>query len=198
MKNNRGNALFLILIAVALFAALSYAVTQSGRGGGSVQRETLQLKAAQMVQYATAVRNGVQKMVLFGTPVASINPWWDSGLDTALFSKAGGGVTMQPANVGAAGYGYPAATDYYFNMPSDGVSILDLGTTAPEMLMVIQFKLNEDGRVLCQAIDDLLKIGTIPGASSGLDWNKAAPAVPVACVRNWNDFYIFYVAVTEA
>src|SRR3954466_10752008 len=70
MKNEaeRGNALFLVLIAVALFAALSYAITQSGRGGGSgITNEQAQLVAARIIQMANDTRTGIQRMTLTGT-----------------------------------------------------------------------------------------------------------------------------------
>lgn len=61
MTKQNGNALFLILIAVALFAALSYAVTQSGRGGGNIDRETASIQAAQIIQFSGLLRAEVQR-----------------------------------------------------------------------------------------------------------------------------------------
>ncbi len=106
--NSKGNALFLILIAVALFAALSYALTQSGRGGGSTDKETETLDAARLVQYAGAVERGIQRMrILNGTQDTDIsfhdNGWGFTGYqhgspqpdENRVFQTDGGGVTWQ-------------------------------------------------------------------------------------------------------
>ncbi len=63
----RGNILFLILLAVVLFAALSYAVTSSMRGGGSNSgKENAELAAADILNYFSQVDTAVQRMVLTG------------------------------------------------------------------------------------------------------------------------------------
>jgi hypothetical protein len=84
--SERGNALFLILIAVALFAALSYAITQSGRGAGNASNETNSVYAGQITQIGADLKVGVLRMILNGTPSTSI-------------------VTNTPSNRSSAGIG---------------------------------------------------------------------------------------------
>ena len=64
-RNSDGNVLFLILIAVALFAALSYAVTSSSRGGGKgISEEKANMGAAAIEQYVAHLRAEVQRLMI--------------------------------------------------------------------------------------------------------------------------------------
>lgn len=64
-RNARGNVLFLILIAVALFAALSYAVTQSSKGGGEgISKDKAKLAASEIIQYSVGLQQAITRMKL--------------------------------------------------------------------------------------------------------------------------------------
>lgn len=122
-NNQKGNVLFLILIAVALFAALSYAVTQSSRSGGDASRETNILNAAQLTQYPTSIRTAVLRLVIDGYQDTNIlyNP--PAGGFTAasepfeVFATIGGGAINQnaPSEVMAQGGVNPDGT-WFINM----------------------------------------------------------------------------------
>lgn len=72
--NQRGNVLFLILIAVALFAALSYAVTSSQRGGGKgISDEKVKTGAASIQQYVSLMRASVQRLMLSGCTLENLD-----------------------------------------------------------------------------------------------------------------------------
>ena len=108
-RSQAGNVLFLILIAVALFAALSYAVTSSSRsGGGGVEKDKAKLVASQMVQWASSMEQGITRMKLinrctnaqlsfeaapfYGTDSAYLNPNSPADKRCFLFHPNGGGV----------------------------------------------------------------------------------------------------------
>lgn len=62
----KGNVLFIILIAIALFAALSYAVTSSNRTTeGTLSKYKARIAAAQLIQFATEVEQGVRDVMFY-------------------------------------------------------------------------------------------------------------------------------------
>ncbi len=62
-KSCNGNVLFLILIAVALFAALSYAVTSSTRNSNTnISEDEANLQASAILNYTSALRAAILRM----------------------------------------------------------------------------------------------------------------------------------------
>lgn len=109
-KSESGNVLFLILIAVALFAALSYAVTQSSRsGGGDASSETNLVNSATITQYPSSIRTAmIRMMVSNSVDPTDLNfnapPYTD--LNTATLQSEG---VFYPANGGGGGATYTTA-----------------------------------------------------------------------------------------
>lgn len=120
----RGNALFLILIGVALFAALSYAVTQTGRGGRDARNETIEIEASRLFTQMASIRSAVDRLTLLGCPKEQLSyegapgsyanqVKFPSDTDCLVFNGEGGGQAYQSPDVsllnaafsGAAGYG---------------------------------------------------------------------------------------------
>lgn len=133
MANSRGNALFIILIAVILFGAMSYAVTQSERGGKSVDSEKERVEAALIAEYASLLQQTVQRMLLTGTSASNLN-FSSSGTGRdAVFAPDGGGIPYKMPE---------GATDMFFrtNVGIMGIGA-DTGTTADIILFVYDLPL---------------------------------------------------------
>lgn len=106
MTAQRGNILFLILLAVVLFAALSYAVTSSTRGGGrDASQEKTDMLAAQMLQAASLTENTIMRAMTvdgikeYGFDVSGTNSArTPNGTCTQaackLFTGNGGGIAL--------------------------------------------------------------------------------------------------------
>lgn len=154
-----GNVLFLILIAVALFAALSYAVTQSTRGGGNADDETSLISSATLTQYPASLKTSILRMSI-SSGVADqqleFNPPSTLGSCTVseancLFSSLGGGASYQQANSDVVTGSAPVAWVFNSNnsiedIGSDGVAATNAETIAflPGVTNGICTKINQE------------------------------------------------------
>lgn len=173
-----GNVLFLILIAVALFAALSYAVTQSTRGGGNADDETSLISSATLTQYPASLKTSILRMSIssgVGDDELMFNPPSDmtdcetADANACVFSSNGGGASFQNASSDVIATGGSAA--WVFNKENE---IEDIGTTvggnAPSVasMEVIAF-LNGIRLNVCQKINEELGITGVPVEDANVD-----------------------------
>jgi hypothetical protein len=109
-----GNALFLILIAVALFAALAYAITGSGRGGGNISKEQATLAQGLSDQCNAYIQHMVDSLqVISGCPLNQISYELPNGTNPNalapvdkhchVFNKNGAGATPCGIYLGSLG-----------------------------------------------------------------------------------------------
>lgn len=175
-NGERGNVLFLILIAVALFAALSYAVTQSTRSGaGSSDSETGLINSAQLTQYPAGVRTAVVRMIIGGVETSnlSFNPPSDfinitNNLAWHVFHPTGGGATFANAPGDVMQSGNPARWNFNAKNQINLIGTTQ-GTGAPtaQTADIIAF-LPGISQSICNRINQELGI-TGPIAETGID-----------------------------
>jgi hypothetical protein len=182
-RGESGNVLFLILIAVALFAALSYAVTQSSRSGGNDSAgEKSLISSAQLTQYPAGIRTSIVRMLINGVDVNDLvfNQPKDYGsgqliddtdsdndqlVKDSVFHPRGGGATYSagPADLMADGQQH----DWVF---SSAYEVLNIGSSLandPEGNDVIAF-LPGVAQGVCRKINSQLGIdSSITGWADG-------------------------------
>lgn len=181
MQRSAGNALFLILIAVALFAALSYAVTQSGRGGGGIDRENRALLAANIVTYAANMRSVIQRMAIINGVADNQYRFVNNNTNCAttdcqVFNAAGGGASNIAPNAELLDSAWSAETTYGQWVYNGGHNVTGVGTTTgdatgSELIAVLPW-LRKD---ICLEINNRLGV-TNPSGDAPVDAASYSPS----------------------
>lgn len=170
----RGNVLFLILIAVALFAALSYAVTQSTRsGGGDAGRETSLVNSAAITQYPASIKTSIVRMIVSNGVTVDNLTFDDPSLFTANLTTP----ALQAANVfhpsgGGANYSQAPNAVMANNLPGTWVfnaqnRVWNIGTDTTSTAGVdIVAILPSVTQAICERIHSQLGLGAVPTLSN--------------------------------
>jgi len=175
----RGNVLFLILIAVALFAALSYAVTSSSRtSSGTTDGESNLINSAQITQYPASVRTAVVRMLINGVAANQLEfndaPNFTALTDTnpnpgatavsrgwGVFHPDGGGATLVTAPPEVMENGQPGVWRFNSAYQVSNIGRTDSAATGNYANEVLAF-LPGVQRAACRRLNEELGIAATP------------------------------------
>lgn len=215
-QNERGNVLIYILVAVALLGALSFAVSQSGRGNvQQLSAERARLLATEILEYSTNLKNAVVQLKLRGCDESELNfdnpvvSGYTNGAAPTdgtcdIFGTNGGGLSWQTQQAQARNSESEYFTDYQINATNNTPN---LGTFSGELYFIAE--LNEE---VCAIMNDLLAVTPAdpPATDAGFSLHTsfkftggysqvssidAYPATSAACFENGPTGRYYYYKV---
>lgn len=217
-KNESGNVLIYVLLAIALFAALGFTLARqtSTSGTEEVDEAKLRLYATDLMNYAAQVRSVMDQMSFSGTDIDDyvFDQPGDAGFNTAphihkVFHPQGGGLVV--ANIPSAAFGALAstpATDWYLGRFNN----VEWTQTANTDIILSAYNISQ---AVCEEINSSITgSSTIPTLASGsadnffvdtatdLDFTSAVCAgcdgYKSLCAHDsGNDIYTFYSVVAQ-
>lgn len=156
MKFQSGSALFLVLLAIGLFAALTYAVTQTGRGARNIDPEKAALAAASLMQFAADIEAGFARSKLVGkydwSEISYGGTNTDCDTDKCDLFAAGRGVAPDLDDVPKEAIG----NDTSKNAQTRFIRVDGLGSDDPEVAIVVY----GIPHAICKAVNDAVGIET--------------------------------------
>jgi len=170
-KNQNGNAIVIIFIAIALFGALAFAFNQTSRTStGFISDSQADAYASQIISYGNQVKDAVKRLQLRGCSDTEIS--FENNIVTGyangnapdnetcnVFSVSGGGLSWKAADQNifmSAFSGDPSYGEYFF---PDLVQVQDIGTTCTtadctELIISLPYM----NREICEKINQKLNV----------------------------------------
>lgn len=188
----KGNVLFIILIAVALFAALSYAVSNSFRGGESISKEQARILAGGILRRGADIEKAVQHVILNNGCSETEIEFWNSfytakdgsSIETAssnpnysraecnLYTPNGGGLSLAYVDSKALTNGSATPATYGKQghwAAAMSVNVMNIGSTANDIAVTAP-ALTED---VCREINRQQGINTLyTGIAGGGNYHR--------------------------
>ncbi len=226
-EGEHGNVLFLVLIAVILFAALSYAVTSSTRGNDRNDDSTDHIGGAELNQYPVGLRVAIMMMSLDGVDVEDLkfnspaNFAAVPNVTQAVFHPDGGGAAYQAGSPsvmasGAAGTWHFNAEFEIDNIGLDAAASFDgndviafLPGIKPGVCRMIVEKIGISGGVPDTSVDlsasyvvDMDDAYVLPATEivigvAGSNGTDSLTGQPLGCFRNNGGEYVYYQVLVD-
>lgn len=167
-----GNVLFFILLAVGLFAALTFAISSGDRGGGGIEKSRARVVANDIISFGGAISSAVEQIRQEGfsendisfahSELSGTYGTYDSTPPVEVFNPRGGGVTFAvPGGRYVTGDPIFSATNDVRNVGTrcaDGTCSNCTSVGNPACADLIMF-LPLNSLDVCEGINSILEVG---------------------------------------